>query len=178
MTKGQKVGLTMVVVILVGAGIATLVYLQKKKKDSDVLDLDKIDSDDIPETTKNKIPSHVDYDTEKVIKELKDDMAKAYYAMEIMENRGGVVYNTKTGNPVANGLDQGIWIQLKKRKNEFLQNVSKDGQSNDLKQHGFSLINKLNKDIDAIFSPTKYNTKQAWFKEYITKYPEGIKGKA
>ncbi len=177
MTKAGKIWTTVGVLVAIGATVGVILYLRKKKKDEGESD-DKISKTiDTPEVKKTKGQKASPKD-EKALELLKQDIAKAYYAMEILENRGGVVYNTKTGNPVASGLDQGTWIQLKKRKNEISKMFANSTKHHDTLMFGKDLINKLNKDIDKIFNPSKYNVNQAWYKEYIQKYPEGIKGQA
>jgi uncharacterized protein YcgL (UPF0745 family) len=179
MTKNQKIGWTVFGLILAGAAVGTILYIQKKKKADKVPDLDTVDPSKISDSTKSKVGDNQHFDHLPEVIKLKDDLSKAYYAMEIMENKGGVVYNKSTGKPVANGLDQGVWIQLKKRKNELAKEYGKSVPKNSGQEfHGLALIGKMNLEVDRIFDPSKYNTNQVWFKEYIKKYPEGIKGTA
>lgn len=179
MEKGTKVALWIGGAILIGGAIATIIYVSKRKKEEDgVKDLDKISSDQVSDSSKAQVGDHTQYDQDPNIQKLKNNLGKAYYAMEILENRNGIVINKITGNPVANGLDQGTWIQLKKRKNELRDEIRRSNAISPVKDYGNKLISKLDRQIDAIFNPNKYNITQNWYLDYVKKYPEGIKGQA
>lgn len=173
MTKSQKIGLIVGLLILAGGGIATYLYLHKKKGENG-LDPLTVDPDDIPESTKAKVGGGSTENDGKPMSKLKSDLAKAYYVMEILENKGGVVYNKKTGKPISTGLDNATWIQLKKRKNEIISDFKSTQKGS--KTLGLDLVSKMNKDIDGLFDSSKYHTQTDWYKDYIKKYPEGIKG--
>lgn len=178
MTKGQKIGLVVLGTILIGGGIATYIYVKKRKKEEQTETDTPPTTDGRKPVSSNKSMSQSDIESHEATRDLIKQLDKAYYAMELLENKNGIVYNKKTGKPVASGLDQGTWIQLKKRKNELKSQLIASGAPQPVKNYGESLISNFNRKVDEIFYPKKYHTNTAWYQGYIQKYPEGIKGTA
>jgi len=169
MRNSHKIALTLGTLGLLSIGAGILYGIREKK--SGVLDIDDVDSSDIPESTKNKIDSDENFDKIPAVISLKANLAKIYHVLETLTKRGGAVYNKETGKPVAEGLDQATWIQVKRRIKDFNNEFAQSVKPGSVKNHGMGLIAKLDKEIDRIFLPSRYNTNQKWYLEYLEKYP-------
>jgi hypothetical protein len=165
MERSTKIGLIVGAVVLVGAGVGYYFY-QRKKKNGTGMGTEKgvVSGENLAKKSASlKSSTSNPYANTPEITTLNTEIAKVYYAMEILENRGGVIYNTKTGSPVAEGLDKATWIQLQKKTGMIQNDFSRNRKVSQVMSHGNKLISTLRADIDKMFPPAKYNVNTDWY---------------
>lgn len=162
MEKSTKIALIISAFVLAGAGVGYYFYHKKKKNG---INQDVVSGADLSKNSSTQKTSEISSQLNTPeIQELNTEIAKVYYAMEILENRNGVIYNTTTGKPLANDLDKATWIQLKKKTGMIQNDFTSTPRPKKIMGYGNILIDKLNADIDKIFPPAVYNTNTDWYK--------------
>jgi hypothetical protein len=142
-------------------GIGYLVFFRKDDDD------DSKTSKTKPAPTKPLTP--IKYSKHPKIKELKKEIDTIYLTLEDLENRNGVVVYKSSGKPVSYGLDQGVWILTQKKITKLKKAIESQTLESDVKEFGLEIVEKMQRDFDAIFDPKLYNYNTDWYKAFLKK---------
>lgn len=169
MKKNEKIIIGVAFGLIVLTGIGVYWYNQRKKRSLNQ-NMNEITPEDLKET-KDNLPTNQAYDPMPEINDLKNEISKAYYVMEIIgkDQSTNQLVNVTTGKTIDPGLLQGTWIQLKKKVKDIYKNFDLVSLPTQAKRYGETLIRGLEDKIDMIFDPNIYNTDQSWFQEYLNK---------
>ena len=136
------------------------VYLYRKTKDpKNTLNIDDVEKKDITDEIKTvlEVETTKDYSDIPEIITLKEDIARAYYVMDILRNDNGKIINTDTSNEVNKGVLSYTYDRIVREIKDLKSKLSYSGLDSDQKDYSNRLISKLELRFNTLFKNVQIN---------------------